>query len=170
MNKLFIALILILCFSACSKTKTEKNKEQQTVIEANNNDTLEEKKEVKGTTISLTADDFLKKVADYKNSPNKWSYLGDKPAIIDFYAEWCGPCKKIAPILAELAAEYQDSIYVYKVDVDEYGELAGLFNVNSIPALLFIPMDKNPIMEEGLQSKAQLEEKINNFLLTKEKN
>lgn len=90
--------------------------------------------------VHLTKEEFLKKVVDYENNPTEWKYLGDKPAIVDFYADWCGPCKMIAPILEELAAEYKDRIVIYKVNTEQEQELAAVFGIRSIPTLLFIPM------------------------------
>ena len=100
------------------------------------------KKENKMKTIELTKADFLKKIVDYEKNPEEWIYLGDKPAIIDFYASWCGPCKMVAPVLEELAAEYDGQIYVYKVNTEQEQELAALFNIRSIPSFLFIPMNE----------------------------
>lgn len=102
------------------------------------------KKENKMKTIELTKADFLKKIVDYEKNPEEWIYLGDKPAIIDFYASWCGPCKMLAPVLEELAAEYDGQIYVYKVNTEQEQELAALFNIRSIPSFLFIPMNDKP--------------------------
>jgi thioredoxin len=117
--------------------------------------------------IHLTMDSFLTKVADYKSNSD-WKYLGDKPAIIDFYADWCGPCKKMSPILEELAAAYGDQIYVYKIDIEEERELAALFGVKSIPFFLLIPMDEWPKTMLGAAPKDYLEEVIGKFLLKKE--
>ncbi len=118
-------------------------------------------------TIHLSKSDFLTKVANYETTPNEWKYLGDKPAIVDFYASWCGPCKTIAPILEELAAEYGDQIYIYKVDTEEEQELAAAFGIRSIPTLLFIPMDGEPQMAQGAMPKASFKEAIEKVLLKK---
>ena len=91
----------------------------------------------------LNKEDFTTKVANVWNG-GEWKYLGDKPAIIDFFATWCGPCKALSPILEEVADKYKDQIYVYKVDVDQQEELAALFNIRSVPSLLFIPMEGKP--------------------------
>ena len=91
-------------------------------------------------TIHLTKEEFLKKVVDYEKNPTEWKYLGDKPAIIDFYADWCAPCKMIAPVLEELAEEYAGEIYIYKINTEIEQELAGAFGIRSIPTLLFVPM------------------------------
>ena len=118
-------------------------------------------------TIELTKADFLTKVANYETSPNEWKYLGDKPALIDFYASWCGPCKMVAPILEELAAEYGDSIVIYKVDTEKEQELAAAFGIRSIPSLLFIPMEGKPQMAQGAMGKADFQKAINEVLLKK---
>ena len=106
----------------------------------------------------LTKTEFLKKVANYEASPNKWVYKGDKPCIVDFYATWCGPCKAIAPILDELQEEYKDKIDFYKVDSDIENELAAAFNIRSIPTLMFVPVDAQPQVASGAMSKAQFKE------------
>ncbi len=124
-------------------------------------------KEKKMQTIHLTKSEFLAKVADYETSPNEWKYLGDRPAVIDFYASWCGPCKMIAPILEELAAEYGDSIYIYKINTEEEQELAAAFGIQSIPTLLFVPMEGAPQMAQGAMPKNALKEVIDKVLLNK---
>lgn len=118
-------------------------------------------------TIQLTNADFLTKVADYRNKSAEWKYLGDKPAIIDFYATWCGPCKALAPILEELAAEYGDSIYIYKVDTDQEPELSAAYNIRSIPTLMFIPMNGKPQMVQGMRPKVLLKGSIDKILFAK---
>ena len=115
--------------------------------------------------IHLTKDEFLKKVVNYETSPDTWNYLGDKPAIVDFYADWCGPCKSLSPILEELAEDYDGKIYVYKINVDEQQELASVFGVQSIPTLLFIPMKGEPQISRGLVPKPTLKKAIDDFLL-----
>lgn len=116
-------------------------------------------------TIQLTKADFLTKVANYEQNPEKWEYLGDKPAIIDFYADWCGPCKMVAPILEELAAEYDGQIYIYKVDTEAEQELAAAFGIRSIPSLLFVPMGEAPQMAQGALPKDAFKQAINEVLL-----
>jgi len=118
-------------------------------------------------TIHLTKEEFLNKVVDYENNPDEWKYLGDKPALVDFYADWCGPCKSIAPVLEELAAEYEGQIYIYKVDTDAEQELAAAFGIRSIPTLLFIPMKGNPQVAQGALPKANLKKAIDEVLLNK---
>ncbi len=125
------------------------------------------KKDEKKTTIHLNKSEFLAKVVNYEKNPNDWNYLGDKPALIDFYADWCGPCKAIAPILEELAAEYGNEIYIYKIDTDKEMELASAFGIQSIPSLLFVPMNGKPQMISGAMPKEELKSKINTILLGK---
>lgn len=120
-------------------------------------------------TTELTKADFLQKVADYENNPTEWKYLGDKPAIIDFYASWCGPCKTIAPILEELAEEYDGKITIYKVNTEQEEELAAVFGIRSIPTLLFVPMDGAPQMAQGALPKSAFKEAIEAVLLHPEK-
>lgn len=135
-----------------------------------NKDQLKEstKKENKMKTIHLNKIDFLKKVANYEATPGEFKYLGDKPALIDFYADWCGPCKAIAPVLEELAAEYDGEIYIYKINTEEEQELAALFGIRSIPSLLFVPMGgEQPQMAQGALPKPNLKEAIDKVLLKK---
>ena len=116
----------------------------------------------------LTKTEFLKKVANYEASPNKWVYKGDKPCIVDFYATWCGPCKMVAPILEELAEEYAGKIDIYKVDTEKEEGLAASFGIRSIPSLLFCPMNGQPQMAKGAMGKADFKKAINEVLLKKE--
>ncbi|AGB28966.1 thioredoxin [Prevotella dentalis DSM 3688] len=122
-----------------------------------------EKKNMKVT--ELTKEEFKKRVMNYEVNPKEWKFEGDKPAIIDFYATWCGPCKQIAPVVEEIAQEYAGKIDVYKVDVDQQQELAGLFGVQSIPTILFIPKDGQPQKAVGAMMKSQFEDAIKQTLL-----
>ena len=115
----------------------------------------------------LTKADFLAKVMNYEKNPTEWIYLGDKPCLIDFYASWCGPCKRLAPVLDELAQEYAGEIYIYKIDTEKERELAAVFGVRSIPTLLFCPMGENPQIAQGALPKEQLKEAIDKVLLKK---
>ncbi len=115
--------------------------------------------------ITLSSKEFKTLVYDI---PDKdLEYLGTKPAIVDFYASWCGPCRAISPILEELAAEYKDKIVIYKVDVDASEDLARNFGVRSIPAVLFIPMKGKPTMTVGGRSKEDFKKQIDSMLLGK---
>lgn len=116
-------------------------------------------------TIELTKDEFQKKVANLNADPKMWDYLGDKPCIVDFYASWCGPCKALAPILEEIAEEYKDKLYVYKVNTENEQELAAAFAIRSIPTLLFCPMKQEPQMAQGALPKVSLKDIIDRVLL-----
>ena len=118
-------------------------------------------------TIHLTKAAFLSKVANFEANPTEWKYLGDKPCIIDFYAAWCGPCKTIAPILEDLAKEYDEQIYIYKVDTEVEQELAGAFGIRSIPSVLFCPMNGTPQMAQGAMPKYAFKKAIVEVLLKK---
>ena len=107
---------------------------------------------------------FRERVMDYVANPNEWVFKGDKPALIDFYATWCGPCKATAPVLEEIAQDFDGRLDVYKVDVDQQQRLAALFGVRSIPSLLFIPKAGQPQMSVGAMNKAQLEETVRKVL------
>ena len=115
--------------------------------------------------IELTSEEFMTMVYDIQNS--EMDYLGNKPAIVDFTASWCGPCRSIAPILEELAKENKDQIVIYKVDVDKCKEIAEAFGITSIPAVLYIPLDAEPSMTIGARSKAKFQEEINKIVLGK---
>lgn len=115
---------------------------------------------VKAQTVkSLTTDEFKKEVWDFTANKD-WKYQGDKPAIIDLYATWCPPCKKLSPILEEIQKQYGDKIQIYKVDVDKEQQIAQLFNATSIPLMIFIPKNGKPFSIAGLRPQAQIEELI----------
>ena len=103
--------------------------------------------------ITLDTEGFANKVADLSK---EWKYLGDKPAVVDFYADWCGPCRAIAPSLEEIAQEYNGQLYIYKINVDEAPEIANAFNVTGIPTLLFIPMEGRYTAKAGAMPKEDL--------------
>jgi thioredoxin len=115
-------------------------------------------------TIKLTTEQFKEQVFDYTKE-KEWKFKGDKPAIIDFYADWCGPCKMVAPILEELSEEYKDKIVIYKVDTEVEQELSAVFQIKSIPSMLFIPIDKEPMMQAGALPKTALKEIIEKELI-----
>ena len=117
---------------------------------------------------NLTIADFKKQIMDFEANPQEWKYLGDKPAIIDFYATWCGPCKATAPVLEKIAEKYDGRISVFKVDVDKEQELAALVGVRSIPSLLFIPMSEKPQMATGAMMQNDFERAIADILLKEE--
>ena len=101
---------------------------------------------------------------DYEANPNEWKFKGERPAVIDFYAVWCGPCKATAPILESLAKEYDGQVDFYKVDIDKQQELSTMFDIRSIPTLLFIPKEGKPQMQVGAMDHTQLENAIKSIL------
>jgi len=109
-------------------------------------------------TVQLTNQMFLDEIFDYTTEKD-WKFKGNKPAIIDFYADWCGPCKMVAPILEELSNEYENLV-IYKVDTEVEQELSAVFQIRSIPSMLFIPLDKQPMMQAGALPKSTLKEII----------
>jgi len=118
-----------------------------------------------GKVIQMNKAMFIEKVFNYEENPNDWKFRGDKPCIIDFYADWCGPCKKVAPVMAELAEQYKDQIVIYKVDTDKERELAQIFNIRSIPSILYCPAQGQPQMTMGALPKAEFEKMIKELLL-----
>ncbi|MBN8666999.1 MAG: thioredoxin [Chitinophagales bacterium] len=118
-------------------------------------------------TVRLTTQDFKDKVFDY-TTEQEWKYKGDKPAIIDFYADWCGPCKMVAPVLEELSDEYEGDLVIYKVDTEAEMELSAVFGIQSIPTFLFIPVDGQPMMQPGAFPKKVFKQVIDERLISKE--
>ncbi|HPG10265.1 MAG TPA: thioredoxin [Chitinophagaceae bacterium] len=119
-------------------------------------------------TVKMTTADFKKKIFDY-DTEQDWKYLGELPAIIDFYADWCGPCKMVAPALEELSEEYKDKIVIYKVDTDAEPELSAVFGIRSIPTFLFIGADGEPMMQPGAFPKHVFKKVIEEKMLVAEK-
>lgn len=152
-----LVLLTIAVTSCSSKKAEEKEKKEET----------KQITETKMGTIHLTKAEFLAKVANFEANPTEWKYLGDKPCIIDFYADWCGPCKAIAPVLEDLAKQYHGQIYIYKVNTEEEQELAAAFGIRSIPSLLFCPMGEQPQMAQGALPKDTFVKAINELLLKK---
>ena len=117
--------------------------------------------------IQMNKQMFLDKVFDYTSGATEWNYKGEKPAVIDFYATWCGPCRMVAPILKDLAKEYGDSIVIYKVDTDREKELSGAMGIQSLPTIVFIPKSGQPQVIIGAADKATIRRAIDEVLLNK---
>ena len=115
-------------------------------------------------TIQLDAQGFKDRIFNYETE-QEWKFKGDKAAVIDFYADWCGPCKAVAPVLEELSEQYKDEVVIYKVDTDKEAELSSLFAIQSIPTLLFIPVNGNPMVQKGALPKNILQQVIEEKLL-----
>ena len=120
-------------------------------------------------TEHLTKATFTEKVFNYEQNQD-WKFEGQLPCIIDFYADWCGPCKMVAPILEELSTEYAGKINIYKIDTEAEQELAGVFGIRSIPSMLFCPVDGQPQMSVGALPRNSLIQAINNVLLKNNSN
>ena len=116
----------------------------------------------------LTTAQFNERVFDYRTS-KEWKYKGDKPCVIDFYTTWCGPCKRLAPIMDELSQTYCDQVVFYKVDTERERELAYVFGISSIPQVLYIPMEGQPMLLKGLYPREDIVRIIDEFLLDKKR-
>jgi thioredoxin len=160
LRTIFLLLAAVIAVSCSNSTETKAQNDQSAKTE--NHDVAE------GKTIHLNKELFIERVMDFETNKDKWVYRGDKPAIIDFYADWCKPCKLIAPIMDELAEEYKGQLYVYKIDTQVERELASIFGIRSIPAVLFIPMEGQPQMSTGALPKETFKNAIDEFLLVKE--
>lgn len=117
-------------------------------------------------TIQLTTKEFKEKIFDYEEA-QAWKYNDSVPAIIDFYADWCGPCKMVAPILEELSKEYEGKVNIYKVNTEKEIELSSVFGIQSIPTFLFIPVDGDPMMQPGALPKKVFQQVIEEMLVRK---
>lgn len=112
---------------------------------------------------NLTKESFKSKIFDWEKH-KEWSYEGDLPAVVDFFAQWCGPCKMLGPVLEELASKYEGKMHVFKVDIDAEPELAALFDVQSVPTLLFVPLEGQPAIALGALPKQELQRAIEEVL------
>ncbi len=148
-------LLFAASFTACSGRSSAEEKPGS----------VESKSQDKKYVITLSKADFNKKIADISGNSDEWKYLGDRPAIIDFYADWCVYCRKLAPVLEELAAEYDGKIYIYKVDTEKEKEIAAAFGVRALPTLLFIPLSGDPQVAQGAVPKEDLKKFIDSVLL-----
>lgn len=165
-----VALLALSCTngSATSLEKSDQDVNAATISVSDN--TGDDQAKESGKPVYLTKQEFLEKVMNYEKNQSEWVYEGDMPALIDFYADWCGPCRKAAPILEELAKEYEGRIHIYKVDTQKEQELASVFGIQSIPAFLFIPQKGRPTMSNGIaqtdeETKAMFKKMIDEILL-----
>jgi thioredoxin len=170
MKRLFLTLAsTAILISACGNQN--KGVKQDNGKEASTSNTTVEASATKGSEL-LTRDEFIQKVWDFTKSPNDWKYLGSKPAIIDFYADWCGPCKIASPILEEIRSEYEGKIVIYKINTDQERELSQVFGITGIPAFLYIPANGKPTMMAGIgqskeETKKMFVDNIEKYLLVK---
>jgi len=162
----YLLVLITFMFISCTGTSGSKDSKTPGSATAHVTDGGSEKTGSEaGKLEHLTAQTFKLKVMDYEKNPQNWVFEGDKPAIIDFYADWCRPCRMIAPILEELAVEYEGKINVYKVDTEAQRELASVFGIQSLPTVLFIPMQGKPSMQKGALPKESYKQIIDDFLL-----
>jgi thioredoxin 1 len=154
-NKLLIGISLGIILTFSCKSQSSKENTSKTT-EAKPNSGIEH----------LTAASFKQKVFNYEIN-KEWKFIGKNPAIIDFYADWCGPCKMVAPTVAEIAEKYKGKVDVYKINVDNEKELASAFGISSIPSILFIPVNAQPQMSTGVMSKDDFEKMIGEVLKIK---
>jgi thioredoxin len=164
MKNLALIVIAILAISTGCNNSTSKTEKTEPAIEKS---VVDKTVVTEKQTIQLTTATFKEKVFNYDVN-QEWKYEGDKPCIIDFYADWCGPCKVVAPVLEELAKEYDGEIIIYKVDTEKQRELASAFGIRSIPSLLFVPVKGQPQMSQGALPKEQFVQVIDDFLLKAE--
>ncbi len=150
-----VGMVIINNNSNKETNKTEETKEIVT------------EKQSKSNMEKLTKQAFLEKVFNYEQN-KEWKYEGELPCLIDFYADWCGPCKMVHPILEELSKEYDGKIKIYQIDTEAEQELAAAFGIRSIPSLLFCPTEGQPQMAQGALPKATLKKAINEILLETE--
>lgn len=171
MNKILM-IATVLAFGVFFSCSSEDNKSSDKLAQ-NPNLQVKNDSNIYNGTIKLTKQDFLEKVMNYEVNTTEWKYEGDLPCLIDFYADWCAPCRQAAPILEELAKEYAGKIYIYKVDTQKEMELASVFRIQGIPAFLYCPMEGKPQMTSGIgrtpeATKAMFKQYIDQLLLAKE--
>lgn len=162
---IILSLSAALLMSCSGKSGNIQGNEPGTAATATKTTTGDEGQAVK--LEHLTKESFKQKVMDYEKNPQTWVFEGDKPCIIDFYADWCKPCKMIAPIMDELAVEYAGQINIYKVNTEEERELASVFGISSIPYVLFVPAQGQPSAQRGALPKESYKQIIDEFLLKK---
>ncbi len=162
MRRIIPIAILLMSFATYSCTSIKGNQE--------NESTNIVRKEIAANNVmpeQLTYSGFLKNIWNFEKAPQQWAYEGDEPSVIDFYADWCGPCKRLAPIMVEMAKKYDGKVRFYRVNVDKEKKLAAAFNIRSIPAVLFIPKKGKPMMQVGLLPHSTYVKIIDEQLLNK---
>ena len=158
MKKILISILSILILASCGNSNKD-NKKSSPVQETTNSTV------VNSLVKNLDYNTFIKKVWDIETSPNSFVYKGKLPCIIDFYADWCGPCKRVASIMESIAQEYEGEVVVYKVNVDKEQKLPLIFKVKNIPTVFFLPTEGQPLSQVGALSKEEYISIINKHLI-----
>jgi len=166
------ALLTLSCTNGSASSLENPGQDSPTVKTAEVEKEAKNQSEGSGKPVLLTKQDFLEKVMNYEKNQTEWVYEGELPALIDFYADWCGPCRQAAPVLEELAKEYEGKIHIYKVDTQKEQELASVFGIQGIPAFLWVPSEGKPTMSSGIaqsqeETKAMFKQMIDEILLGK---
>ena len=159
--------VLLITFYGCNNLEGNQGQHYIEVTDEKNNSNNESSTSL-AEPEHLTYETFIEKVWDFESNPQEWVYKGDVPCVIDFYADWCKPCKMIAPIMDDLATEYEGRVKIYKIDTDKEKRLAQVFQVRSIPAVLFSPVKGRPMMQTGALPKDQYIKIIEDELLKNE--
>ena len=154
---LYILLASALMLTSCTNNKKADNSVQMSTAAQNTDATAAS---ADGTVTYLSTADFRLKIMDYETHQTEWVFEGKRPAVIDFYTTWCGPCKMMAPIVEEMAKAYAGKVDFYKVDIDKEQELAQTFGIQSIPTFLFIPVKGKPTMQMGAMPKETFEKMV----------
>lgn len=166
MKKLGLILFSALLMTSYGCNNLKGNQEENTIeVTKTNQASDKQSTELKAEPEYLTYDTFIEKVWDFESNPQEWVYKGDVPCVIDFYADWCKPCKMVAPIMDDLALEYNGKVKIYKIDTDKEKRLAQVFQIRSIPSVLFSPVKGRPMMQAGALPKEQYKKIIEDELL-----
>ena len=175
---LLTALIFPLLLGACKSKNTEadadnsvkateqensKNSDNPYISDTQSKDTPAIKEDLSGEVITLTASEFIDKVTDIYDDKG-FRYKGNTPCIVDFYADWCNPCQRIKPMMAEMARKYKGKLIIYKINVDHARDICDVFDIENIPTLMFFNRTEQPRKMVGAPSKSELESPINDFL------
>jgi len=166
-NTFLLGLLVVLCFgcqSADERIEDTKNADTTIRVDVKTKGLRSNKENsVEATVSMLNEEGFISKIFDFKTK-KEWAFAGDKPAIIDFYADWCGPCKKLSPTIEKMAGKYAGKIRVYKVNIDQQQLIVATFGIQSIPTVLFCPMKGKPLVSTGYVEEAELEKYIEQIL------
>ena len=165
MKRLFLLAITAVVLTGCTTRKADNKTEPSGNTAQLELSAVEESKAMaEGEVNYLTTADFKRRIMDFEANPDKWVFEGKRPAVIDFYTEWCGPCKMMAPIVKKMAADRAGEIDFYNVDIDKEQELAELLGIRSIPTFLFIPLEGKPTVQVGAMQKEDFEHIIESML------